>query len=942
MKKGIGILKRSTITRYSLVLILILITGLLASCGGGTSSSSAPPGVNTGIASIVKLLPLQYVAQTNSYLYFKARVLDGNGSPVGGVPVIFTNLTQQGTITAQGVVSTRSSSTVAYTDGYGYATARLFSSEPGFITVLAEVDTGTGKVRDRKTVYFTSSDTSIYLLPHLTLDVDSLPGNGIYNERSDFYLFEDLYDDSVEILATVYDRWNTPAEGETIFWTVDQLEITSDWSGNMTTNTDGQAKILIQAIPLSLRDTVTFFNIYAEAPYVDGVGAANMVSLFMNPVEIDKSLSKVTASPPIINTEATSTISAIIFMNTGEPVFDGLSVNFSVAPKSDTDPDPCGSVTPFAQTTGGIAQATFTAPQVPGVCTITASVRGEPIGSVDVTVTTELMVFPEGQTIDGVTGGTATYTIYGGVPPYNVFSDDPTFPPVPANVSASGDTFTVTVPPATPDTTVTYTIVDSAMSSVTATLNIVSQVETLTIIPDTQTLTDPAVNDTAEYTILGGVAPYAAYSDNPTLVGVNVSGSTLTATVLAVPLQDTTVKITVYDAFGNNATATLILDIAGVGALDLIPDTQTISDPVGGEQVEYTILGGVAPYNVYSDQPGLVDVTVDPNTATVTATVVNVPATDTTVTITVYDSVGDSDSATLEIVFTQVQTLTVSPQSLTLTGFANTAPNSDGNPADDITFYILGGTAPYNMYSDNDAIIASQGVLGSNTFTVDPDAVSTSTTVTITVADSDGNIATASVTVTPPTSSFTLNPSSISVLEGDSVDVYILGGLGPYNTYTTDGTGTCVPAPGGGTLSAGTPKFTVNTQAGCAGQTHTITLEDSTGALATFTITIGSGAFAVSSTLPANGDTGVPVDTPVVITWNRDVDCTTVNTASIIISPAPATSWTLSNCGGAQAVFQPTGQSTSTTYTVTVSTSVQDTLGVSMLSSYVFSYTTAP
>jgi hypothetical protein len=318
--------------------------------------------------------------------------------------------------------------------------------------------------------------------------------------------------------------------------------------------------------------------------------------------------------------------------------------------------------------------------------------------------------------------------------------------------------------------------------------------------------------------------------------------------------------------------------------------------------------------------------------------VVKVPATDTTVTITVYDSVGDSDSATLEIVFTQVQTLTVLPQSVTLTGFAD--PDGD-DPADDITFYITGGIAPYTMYSNNHAIIASQGGLGGNTFTVDPDAVATSTTVTITVEDSDGNIATPSVTVTPPTSSFTLNPSSISVLQGDSVDVYILNGVGPYNTYTTDNTGTCVPAPGGGTLPAGTQKFTVNTQAGCAGQTHTITLEDSTGALATFTITISSGAFTVSSTLPQDGDTNVPLDTPVVITWSRDVDCTTVNTSSVTISPAPTT-WTRSNCGGNQAVFQPNGQTNSTPYTVTVSTSVQDTSGVAMSSSYVFSYTTAP
>jgi len=791
MKKGIGILERSIITRYSLVLILILITGLLAGCGGGTSSSSAPPGVNTGIASIVRLLPLQYVAQTNSSLYFKARVLDGNGSPVGGVPVIFTNLSQTGTITAQGVVSTQSGSTVAYTDGYGYATARLFSSEPGFITVLAEVDSGTGKVRDRKTVYFTSSDTSIYLLPHLTLDVDSLPGNGIYNEKSDFYLFETAGDDSAEILATVYNRWDTPAPGEMIFWTVDQLEIVSDWSGNMTTNIDGQAKILIQAIPSSLRETVTFFNIYAEAPYVDGVGAANMVSLFLNPVEIDEAKTVVTASPSVVAPGSDSTITAIIFLTTGQPVVDGLTVNFEAEPKTSGDPDPCGYVTPFAQTTGGVAQATFTAPQAPGVCTITASVKGEPIGSVDVTVTTDLMVFPESQTINGITGGTAEYTIYGGIPPYSIYPDDPQFPPDPSTVTDSGGAFTVTVPPATPDTTVTYTIVDSAMSSVTATLNITTQVEELKVIPESQTISDPQVGDTATYTILGGVEPYAAYSDNPSVVSVDVSGSTLTATVQAVPLSDTTITITVYDAFGNSATATLNLKIAAVGPLGVIPETQTLANPSVGDTAVYTIVGGVAPYTAYVDRPDLVSVGV--TGPDLTATLIGIPTENTTVEITIYDSAGSSVTANLVLLVES--TITVIPSQVSVVGLRN----PDRDTSDDVLFTIMGGTAPYEVISDHQSLIPNQTVAG-NTFTVDPDSVATATTVLLTVVDAFGNSTTVTVIVNP--TDFFIMPTNVTINTGDSVTFTIYGGNPPFDIFVDKPSSVQITYSGGSSFTA--------------------------------------------------------------------------------------------------------------------------------------------
>lgn len=461
-----------------LLMTVLIFTTLLISCGGGTSSSSSPPGVNTGIPSIVQLLPLQYVAQTNSSLYFKAKVLDGNGNPVANEPVTFTNLSPIGTIStlSSGAV-TQSSSTVAYTDEYGYATARIFSHEPGFITVLAEVDVGTGKVRDRKTVFFTSSDTNIYLLPSMTLDVDSLEDGiqGVYNEATDFNLFETTYDDTVEVLATVYDRWGYPAAGVSITWGVDQAEAVFLEPINSTTNINGQAKALIKDVPLSLRDTETFLNVYAYAD-VGAYTVSYMVTLFLQPVSIDTTLTYLTADPPVVETGGESTITAVVYMNTGEPIFDGATINFTTSPKTPgTDPDPCGSITPFAQTTGGVAEATFTAPDTEGTCTITAAIRGTVIGTVDVGVRMALVVIPSQQTADNVAGETVTFTIRGGEPPYYINTSDLTYPPVPDVVTTSGGTFTVTVPPLSPTTVVRYTIVDSSLTnpaSVIATLNI--------------------------------------------------------------------------------------------------------------------------------------------------------------------------------------------------------------------------------------------------------------------------------------------------------------------------------------------------------------------------------------------------------------------------------------------------------------------------------------
>jgi spore coat protein A len=83
-----------------------------------------------------------------------------------------------------------------------------------------------------------------------------------------------------------------------------------------------------------------------------------------------------------------------------------------------------------------------------------------------------LAVFPESQTHP--IKSTATYTIFNGVPPYNITSDDKKFPPNPATVSASGGTFTVTIKRGvnSHNKTVTYTIKDSTGAVVTATLTI--------------------------------------------------------------------------------------------------------------------------------------------------------------------------------------------------------------------------------------------------------------------------------------------------------------------------------------------------------------------------------------------------------------------------------------------------------------------------------------
>ena len=535
----------------------------LISCGG-SSSSSAPGGVNPGFPSDIQLMPTQYIAQTNSDVFFKARVLDGNGNPISGVAVTFTNISPVGTINASSAVGegsvSKSGTTVANTNSLGFATARVFSSTPGFVTVQAEVDAGTGHVRDKKTVYFTTSD-SLNLQPTLSLDVDA-EGDGTWNENDDFIMLQNTGDDFVLIRVTVRNGVGLLVSGETVTFGADvayrvgtdPAATCSDGSTNceitfntdrVTTDSSGQATVVLQVAPKTLKFIQTLFNVTATADN----GAAGLVTLFVEPVTIASvSLS---AIPGVVEPKGTSKITAFVTTNQSGIVPDNTAVMFTTT---------CGSVTPFGQTTNGSAPADFTAPSTDGSCTITGT-AGSQSGTVDVIVSAALAVLPSTQTIDGAAGGTATFTIYGGTPSYDISTSNPAFAPVPANVTASGGTFTVTVPAGTAGMTITYTIRDATGKTVTATVT-VTGAGALTVTPASATAS--CGGTVLTFFVTGGVPTYTATSTNPivTIAGNPIpSGGTFTATTGACGPASTPVNIIVQDSAASPTLVTVVWSV---------------------------------------------------------------------------------------------------------------------------------------------------------------------------------------------------------------------------------------------------------------------------------------------------------------------------------------------------------------------------------------------
>lgn len=96
----------------------------------------------------------------------------------------------------------------------------------------------------------------------------------------------------------------------------------------------------------------------------------------------------------------------------------------------------------------------------------------------------------------------------------------------------------------------------------------------------------------------------------------------------------------------------------------------------------------------------------------------------------------------------------------------------------------------------------------------------------------------------------------------------------------------------------------------------------------------------VKSTNPVNGAINVPLDQVVKLTFNEDVDATTINQSSFTVQGAGLITGTVS-LNGATASFVPSSPlATNTTYTGRINTSVKDKTGNSLQEDYVWAFST--
>jgi len=666
------------------ILFILLALSLFAfNCGGGSGSSSSPKGENPGEPSVVQLLPAQFIAQTNSIITLHAKVLDGNGAPVNNIPVSFTNLSPIGVLSA----------TTKQTNNAGIATVTLKSTTSGFSTVQAEINKGVSQVRDRKTVYFA---TSLNLQPYMILDVDG-DSDGIYNEASDLILFETATDNQVMIRATVFNGFGQRAAFTSVTFGADSLEASFPLGSIKTTDANGEAFVLVQVDPIAIRNLGTVLNITAVADN----GAFNMVSLFLKSVTVSASSSSLSANPTAINPGGTSDLTAAVKLNTGNIAPDGTAVSFVTT---------CGTVTPFAQTTNGVAPGTFTAPSTEGACTVTATAGGVTIGSVRILVTSGLVVIPDKMGL--AIGEEAPVRVFGGIPTYTIISGSTAIATVDrSSLSSSGQSFTVTGV-AQGVTTISVRDAGGTIKTVAVTVSTSGGGGgtgiPMSISPLTATVAgiqnpDSSAVDNIDFVlsnVSGGVVN--CISSHPAIIASpgalpSLGGNIFTIDSNAVAAT-TIVTITCTDGDGFVASALVTVTPPGLSiSLNPIhvigranPDTDDT------DNVNVSVVGGVGPYIVHIEPFSLTTIVPGgPWASAVPWTIVppidptNV-LTNTIVTFKVTDGVGTTATAQL-VVYTENTPLVASTSKENVIGLAN----PDNNTADDVTITVAGANGPF-------------------------------------------------------------------------------------------------------------------------------------------------------------------------------------------------------------------------------------------------------
>ncbi len=304
-----------------------------------------------------------------------------------------------------------------------------------------------------------------------------------------------------------------------------------------------------------------------------------------------------------------------------------------------------------------------------------------------------LVVLPT--SLDAYSGIATQLTVAGGVAPYRAFSTNSAILPV--TQSVTGNSVPLLAATVIANTNVSITIQDAVGQ--TATVPVI--VHPQPVIPPPALVALPTAIDAysgipTQITVVGGAAPYSAFSTNAAVLPVTQTVTGNSIPLLAADVSATaTVLVSVRDSFGQTVVVTVTVHprVATPAAPLVVLPTDSVAIP--GIATRLTISGGLAPYRAFSTNSAAlpVDINVSGNTILLVANPVTVS---TPVVVTIQDSVGQTVNANVTVRPSSTATpapLVVLPTSITV---------SKGVP---FTLTISGGASPFFAYSSNPGIL---------------------------------------------------------------------------------------------------------------------------------------------------------------------------------------------------------------------------------------------
>lgn len=358
--------------------------------------------------------------------------------------------------------------------------------------------------------------------------------------------------------------------------------------------------------------------------------------------------------------------------------------------------------------------------------------------------------------------------------------------------------------------------------------DISSKPQTLAVSPLSQTV--PA-GSLAQFTIVGGIPPYAI-AGSPALlppvpaVVTSIGGSFNVTAPLSTP-EGTGATYTITDATGAQVSVSLTIG-KPPSQPQVFPES---TDVLPGGKSQFVIVNGYPPYTIVSSNPLVppVPATVALSGGIFTATVPLTTQEITKVTFTVRDTVGLTDTATVNV---------AAPQNLIITPSQVAAIAGDS-----ILFSIIGGIPSYVVTTSDGAVVASPSTITSSggTFRVRIPGDSTNKTVTVTATDIRGKQASATIKVTeaPQLLRVAQNPTEISGAIGGNVFLTITGGTPPYLITSSDSTNAYFGTPLIGSMTASASgTVTATVPVGAPAKTVTFIVVDQEGTRFTTHLTI--------------------------------------------------------------------------------------------------------